>query len=52
MVTAITTTSVCCCEGFKEGKTTCCGTGPFKAMNSCGGRKTVKEYQLCDNAQE
>ncbi|XP_017971525.1 PREDICTED: GDSL esterase/lipase 2 [Theobroma cacao] len=38
--------------GFKEGSTACCGTGPYRGIPSCGGRKPVKEYQLCGNASE
>ncbi|KAF8393687.1 hypothetical protein HHK36_021934 [Tetracentron sinense] len=38
--------------GFKEGKTACCGTGPFRGVFSCGGEKAVKEYELCANVSE
>ncbi|XP_010273653.1 PREDICTED: GDSL esterase/lipase 5-like [Nelumbo nucifera] len=38
--------------GFKEGENACCGTGPFRGVPSCGGRRTVKEYQLCDNPND
>lgn len=30
----------------------CCGTGPYGGIFSCGGTKEVKDYQLCDNADE
>ncbi|KAL4180842.1 hypothetical protein AMTRI_Chr12g268110 [Amborella trichopoda] len=35
--------------GFKEGVVACCGTGPFKGTYSCGGTRTVKEFELCDS---
>ncbi|XP_034695566.1 GDSL esterase/lipase 5 [Vitis riparia] len=38
--------------GFKEGKTACCGTGQFRGVFSCGGRRIVKEFQLCENPSE
>ena len=40
------------CEGFKEGKVACCGSGPYRGISSCGGRRGVKEYELCDNVSE
>ncbi|XP_019156890.1 PREDICTED: GDSL esterase/lipase 1-like [Ipomoea nil] len=34
--------------GFKETKKACCGSGPFRGLNSCGGkREQLKEYELC-----
>ncbi|KAK9281953.1 hypothetical protein L1049_004862 [Liquidambar formosana] len=38
--------------GFKEGKIACCGTGPYGGVPSCGGQRTVKEYELCENVSE
>lgn len=38
--------------GFKEGKVACCGSGPYRGILSCGGKRTIKEYQLCDDASE
>ncbi|TQE08703.1 hypothetical protein C1H46_005687 [Malus baccata] len=38
--------------GFSEGKTACCGSGPYRAINSCGGKRGVTKYQLCDNVAE
>ncbi|PON62544.1 SGNH hydrolase-type esterase domain containing protein [Trema orientale] len=38
--------------GFKEGKVACCGNGPYRGIFSCGGRRGVKEYYLCDNVSE
>ncbi|KAA8541590.1 hypothetical protein F0562_022742 [Nyssa sinensis] len=36
--------------GFEEAKSGCCGSGPYRGDNSCGGKRGVKEYQLCGNA--
>ncbi|GKE04366.1 lipase, GDSL [Tanacetum coccineum] len=33
--------------GYKQGKTACCGTGRFRGTFSCGGKRPVKEFQLC-----
>ncbi|XP_060675719.1 GDSL esterase/lipase 1-like [Ziziphus jujuba] len=38
--------------GFKEGKVACCGSGPYRGILSCGGRRGVTEYYLCDNVNE
>ncbi|XP_027162919.1 GDSL esterase/lipase 1-like [Coffea eugenioides] len=38
--------------GFKEVKSACCGSGPFRGARSCGGRGGFKEYELCDNPQD
>ncbi|KNA22654.1 hypothetical protein SOVF_031320 [Spinacia oleracea] len=38
--------------GYKEGKTACCGTGRFRGVSSCGGRRPVKEYELCKNIND
>ncbi|GLT59999.1 hypothetical protein SLA2020_327900 [Shorea laevis] len=35
--------------GFKEGEAACCGTGQFRGVYSCGGKRTVKEFELCEN---
>nr|GMC90664.1 GDSL esterase/lipase 1-like [Ipomoea batatas] len=36
--------------GFKETKTACCGSGPFRGLGSCGGKRgQLKEYELCKN---
>ncbi|KAF3451970.1 hypothetical protein FNV43_RR08066 [Rhamnella rubrinervis] len=37
---------------FKEGKVACCGSGPYRGILSCGGRRGLKEYELCDNASK
>uniref|UniRef100_A0A2N9EVM2 Reverse transcriptase zinc-binding domain-containing protein n=1 Tax=Fagus sylvatica TaxID=28930 RepID=A0A2N9EVM2_FAGSY len=34
--------------GFTEGKSACCGNGPYRGIPSCG----VKEYELCENAND
>ncbi|KAJ4717685.1 GDSL esterase/lipase [Melia azedarach] len=38
--------------GFKEGKAACCGTGKFRGVFSCGGKRLVKEFQLCENPNQ
>ena len=41
------------CKGFKESKIACCGSGLYRGINSCGGKRSVvKEYELCKNASE
>ncbi|XP_009787968.1 GDSL esterase/lipase 5-like [Nicotiana tabacum] len=38
--------------GFKVSIEACCGTGQFRGINSCGGKRQVKEYELCPNATD
>ncbi|BAT80399.1 hypothetical protein LR48_Vigan635s002100 [Vigna angularis] len=38
--------------GLKEGDVACCGSGPHRGYNSCGGRREVKDYELCENPKE
>ncbi|CAK9183781.1 unnamed protein product [Ilex paraguariensis] len=38
--------------GFKEVKTACCGTGPYRGIPSCGGKRGLTEFELCKNASE
>ncbi|XP_021819944.1 GDSL esterase/lipase 5-like [Prunus avium] len=38
--------------GFKEGKAACCGTGQYRGVFSCGGKRIVKEFELCENPNE
>ncbi|KAA8546219.1 hypothetical protein F0562_003042 [Nyssa sinensis] len=38
--------------GFKEGKSACCGGGLYRGISSCGGKRGIKEYQLCHNPSE
>lgn len=33
-------------------KTACCGSGPYRGVNSCGGKRGIQEFQLCDNVEE
>jgi len=27
----------------------CCGGGPYRGDNSCGGKRGIEEYELCNN---
>ncbi|XVE51795.1 hypothetical protein DITRI_Ditri02bG0070200 [Diplodiscus trichospermus] len=38
--------------GFKEGEAACCGTGKYRGVYSCGGKRRVKEFQLCKNPND
>ncbi|CAJ1949507.1 unnamed protein product [Sphenostylis stenocarpa] len=38
--------------GFKESSKACCGGGPYRGDGSCGGKRGIKEYELCDNPNE
>ncbi|KAM3375220.1 GDSL lipase [Capsicum galapagoense] len=38
--------------GFKTSKTACCGSGPFRGIYSCGGKRQTKEYELCKNVKD
>ncbi|XP_050383870.1 GDSL esterase/lipase 1-like [Argentina anserina] len=38
--------------GLREGKAACCGSGPYRGHQNCGGRGGVKEYELCDNVTQ
>ncbi|KAK7338221.1 hypothetical protein VNO77_18823 [Canavalia gladiata] len=38
--------------GFKEGRVACCGSGPYGEYYSCGGKREVKDYNLCENPSE
>ncbi|KAF7150387.1 hypothetical protein RHSIM_Rhsim02G0226800 [Rhododendron simsii] len=38
--------------GFKDGKSACCGSGPYRGVRSCGGKRGVKEFELCSNPSE
>ena len=40
------------CKGFEEGKKACCGSGPYRGIPSCGGKKLVKEFELCKDTSE
>ncbi|WCJ39319.1 GDSL esterase/lipase 5 [Euphorbia peplus] len=34
--------------GMKEGKSACCGTGKYRGVYSCGGKRIVKQFELCN----
>nr|GEV16926.1 SGNH hydrolase-type esterase domain-containing protein [Tanacetum cinerariifolium] len=34
------------------GDTACCGSGPFRLIFSCGGKRGIMEYELCDDVTE
>ncbi|XP_030966554.1 GDSL esterase/lipase 1-like [Quercus lobata] len=38
--------------GFKEANIACCGSGPFRGTNSCGGKRLSNKYELCENVSE
>ncbi|XP_059643683.1 GDSL esterase/lipase 1-like [Cornus florida] len=38
--------------GFKVGNSACCGSGLYRGINSCGGKRGVEEYELCENPSE
>ncbi|KAL6140610.1 hypothetical protein ACLB2K_058908 [Fragaria x ananassa] len=38
--------------GFEEGKVACCGSGRYNGILSCGGKRGVIEYELCENVSE
>ncbi|KAF7843663.1 GDSL esterase/lipase 5 [Senna tora] len=38
--------------GFKVGDEACCGSGPYRGYYSCGGKRAVKDYELCENPNE
>ncbi|XP_015902332.3 GDSL esterase/lipase 1 isoform X2 [Ziziphus jujuba] len=35
--------------GFKEAKTACCGSGPYRGLGGCGGNN---KYELCDTPDD
>ncbi|KAL0319479.1 UNVERIFIED_CONTAM: GDSL esterase/lipase 5 [Sesamum angustifolium] len=39
-------------HGFREGKKACCGIGRFNGIFSCGGKRPVKDFNLCENPSE
>lgn len=38
--------------GFKDVTTACCGSGLYRGIYSCGGKRGVEEYELCENPDE
>ncbi|CAN1827852.1 GDSL esterase/lipase 5 [Linum perenne] len=37
---------------LKEGEEACCGTGKWRGVYSCGGKRTVKEFEVCKHPYE
>nr|GEU71426.1 ribonuclease H-like domain, reverse transcriptase, RNA-dependent DNA polymerase [Tanacetum cinerariifolium] len=37
---------------FNEGKTACCGSGPFREIFRCGGKRGMPDHELCNNITE
>ncbi|XVF01591.1 hypothetical protein REPUB_Repub04eG0101600 [Reevesia pubescens] len=35
--------------GFKDARTACCGSGLFGGVYSCGGKRGITEFHLCEN---
>ncbi|XP_076890392.1 GDSL lipase-like [Bidens hawaiensis] len=38
--------------GFKIGDRACCGSGPLRGIYSCGGKRGIQEFELCDNIDD
>ncbi|XP_061361893.1 GDSL esterase/lipase 5-like [Gastrolobium bilobum] len=38
--------------GFIEGNEACCGGGAYRGDYSCGGKRGIEEYELCNNVNE
>ncbi|XP_059458021.1 GDSL esterase/lipase 1-like isoform X1 [Corylus avellana] len=39
--------------GFKEGRMGCCGSGPYRGIQSCGRKRSINDqYELCGNPSE
>lgn len=38
--------------GLKEGKSACCGSGPYRGSNCAGGRNGTTSFELCSNPSE
>ncbi|XP_028763293.1 GDSL esterase/lipase 1-like [Neltuma alba] len=38
--------------GFQEGEVACCGGGPYRGDYSCGGKRGIEEYELCENVND
>ncbi|KAL3723521.1 hypothetical protein ACJRO7_035666 [Eucalyptus globulus] len=38
--------------GFKEVENACCGSGPYRASPTSGGKRGVKEYSLCRHPEK
>nr|KAJ0203092.1 hypothetical protein LSAT_V11C500291580 [Lactuca sativa] len=37
---------------FKVGDSACCGSGPLRGFFSCGGKRGIREFELCDNPDD
>ncbi|KAI4325699.1 hypothetical protein MLD38_031075 [Melastoma candidum] len=37
---------------LSEGRVACCGTGEFRGVYSCGGKRIVKDFKLCDDPSQ
>ncbi|XP_031263622.1 GDSL esterase/lipase 5-like [Pistacia vera] len=35
-------------RSFRRAMTACCGSGPYRGISSCGGKRGIEEYELCD----
>lgn len=42
----------CHFKGFKEVKSACCGSGLYRGVYSCGGKRGIEKYEVCDNVEE
>ncbi|KAL7597959.1 hypothetical protein Lser_V15G26669 [Lactuca serriola] len=38
--------------GFKVGDSSSCGSGPLRGIYSCGGKRGLGEFELCDNPDD
>nr|KAJ0202847.1 hypothetical protein LSAT_V11C500291620 [Lactuca sativa] len=38
--------------GFKVGDSSCCSSGPLRGIYSCGGKRGIREFELCDNPDD
>ncbi|KAL7601218.1 hypothetical protein Lser_V15G26673 [Lactuca serriola] len=38
--------------GFKVGDSGCCGSGPLRGLYSCGGKRGIRKFELCDNPDD
>ncbi|KAL9228486.1 hypothetical protein vseg_004063 [Gypsophila vaccaria] len=38
--------------GYKETRAACCGSGRLRGEFSCGGKRGIEEYEVCDNRDE
>ncbi|KAI9102912.1 hypothetical protein K1719_023351 [Acacia pycnantha] len=38
--------------GFKEGEAACCGGGSYRGDFSCGGKRGIEKYELCENVND